>query len=182
MTGLAGCTGTPGTGSDGGPSPTESIPEPPTRGLGETLTAERTITDEPGYDDGYRYFPDNSTVRLVTLRSGGEPQRFETMPFPEWAGFRAAEAALDRVLEALADRVVTDELGSGVGRPPDGTDAEGPVVKLRATPSDAEDPAAPYPAVVRAAPRAVEVTVRLEGESRTRSVPVFVTVGTGGSA
>lgn len=181
VTGLAGCTGTPGTGSDGGPAPTDAVPEPPTRGLAEPVTAKRAITDEPGYDDGFRYFADNRTVRLVTLRSGEEPKRFDTMPVERWVGFRAAEAALDRVLSALDGRVETDELGSGVGRPPDSTDAEGPVVNLRADSSGAEQPAAPYPVVVRAAPRTVEVTVTLAAESRTRSVPVFVTVGTGGS-
>lgn len=172
----------PTPGSDGGPSPTESVPEPPTRGLGETVTAERTITDESGYDDGFRYFADNQTVRLVTLRSGGEPKRFETMPAAEWVGFRAGEAALERVLEALAGQVETSELGSGVGRPPEGTDTDGPVVDLRADSAGADDPAAPYPTVVRAAPRTVEVTVTLDATSRTKSVPVFVTVGTGGSA
>lgn len=182
LTGLAGCTGVPKTGSDDGQSPTESVPDPPTRGLSETVTAERTITDESGYGDGFRYFADNRTVRLVTLRSGGEPKRFETMPAAEWVGFRAGETALERVLEALAGRIDTGEPGSGVGRPPDGTDTDGPAVTLRADSAGADGPAAPYPMVVRAAPRTVEVTVSLDATSWTRSVPVFVTVETGGSA
>lgn len=187
--GVAGCLGgsRAGSGPETDRSPTEPLPtepvttEPPSgpiRCEGEPVTAERTVTDEPGYVDDVRYFPGNETLRVVIGRSDDEPVSFSTWSFEKWATFECSEAGLGRARAVTADRLGTNEFGSGIGRPPRSAATSSEVVWLEVSTHVQDDDVVRTPAVslarlVQTAPRSVEATVSLEGDTFSRTVPVF---------
>jgi len=148
----------------------------PVRCRGESVTAKRTVEDEPGYEDNIRYFPSNSTVRVVTARNADGPLSYETVPFAEWVDWESGDAATEHVRTVIAERLGTDEFGSGYGEAPASADAE-EVVWVSVPPADTEDgtvtPTVSLTALADAAPRSIDVTVTLEGDERTRTLPVY---------
>lgn len=170
-------------------TPTES--EPPTEPVrceGDPVTAKESVTDEPGWDDDMEYFPGNETIRVVIARSGDGPASFTDWTFEEWGTIEAANVAQPRAVAVTEERLGTDEFGSGVGRPPESADSDDLVVWLHLS-TQVEDgevvrtPSVSFDALVSNAPRSVETMVSLEGDSFSRSVPVFAEhteVGFGG--
>lgn len=158
---------------------TEESPSDFVRCRGESVSVERSVTDEPGYDEDNReYFPENETIRYVAARSRGEPAAFETISFDEWASIECASAATERAREVTADRLGTDEFGSGTGVPPEIADTEDLVVRLTVSTrveggETVETPTLSRDELADAAPRSVEATVSLEGDEFSRTVPVF---------
>jgi hypothetical protein len=146
---------------------------------GDPVSAERSVTDEPGYeDDDMEYFPENETVRYVAARSRGEPAKYSTIAFDDWASLECAEAAAVRTREVTADRLGTDEFGSAIGRPPEFADGDDSVVRLSLETRVEDGETVSTPTVSRdqladAAPRSVEATVSLADEEFSRTVPVF---------
>lgn len=145
------------------------------------------MTDEPGYGDDLEYYPSNATVRFVSARRGDEPAAYDAMPFEQWASIECAEVSLERTRAVTAERLGTDEFGSGMGRPPEPFAADGLVVRLHVATvvEDGERAATPtvdLSTLADAAPAHVSATVSLEGEEFSREVPVFadhVTIGFG---
>ena len=139
---------------------------------------EQSATDEPGYDDNMEYFPSNRTVRVVTVRGGDEPKAFAKWSFEEWATIEAAEVAKPRAVAVTAERLGTDEFGSSIGRPPESADTDDIVVWLYLS-TQVEDgevvstPSMDLRELVEEAPRSVDATVSLEGDTFSRSVPVY---------
>lgn len=157
----------------------EARPEP-VHCRGEPVATERSVTDEPGYDDGIEYFPSNSTVRFVSHVSGGEPARFDTWSFEEWGRIRSADVGRRAVHLAANERLgTTAGLGSGTGRPPSIASARRPVIWLYLrTRLDREGEAISEPdtslsELATVAPKSAEVTISLDGDAYDRTVPVF---------
>ena len=193
--GLAGCLGgtAPETAPPNDAPPTDSAttdpatassdtrsdpPSGPVRCRGEPVSAERTVDDPTGYDDGIEYFPENGTVRFVSVRSGDEAVRFDEMSFERWASVECAEAGLERVRAVTEDRLGTDEFGSSIGQSPGLLPSNDLVVRLDVATrvEDGETAAPPAVSLSRladAAPRSVDATVTLAGDTFSRTVPVF---------
>lgn len=164
----------PGTGDGSGP----------VRCRGDPVAAERTVEDVPGFADDVEYHPENRTVRYVRYWSGDEPVKFGTMSFERWAATESAEAGVERVRAATAERLGTDAFGSATGEPPGFRLPSGfhtwvaPVVTLHVSTEYEGDEVVRTPSVelsrlVEVAPRSVEATVSLAGDSYSRTVPVF---------
>lgn len=158
----------------------EAEPRGPTRPDGEPVSVDRTITDEPGYEpNNLEYFPENGTVRYVKYRSGGEPAGYDTWSFEEWGRIETADAGAARVRTVTARRLGVTGIGGGIATPPEEADTEGLVITVQVSKTLNRDgevvswPAATFPALVAAAPRAAEVTLSIEGDTFSRSVPVY---------
>lgn len=189
--GIAGCLGAYGSAADReSASPTDDSPDTPRprtftpagpdRAQGEPVSVERTITDEPGYQDGIEYYPSNRTIRFVAARSGGEPVKFGSWTFEEWGRIETAEVGLERARQATAERLGTTQFGSGMGTPPDDAPMEAMVIWLHLSVNKDREgnitgtPTVAYSSLIDAAPRSVDVTLTMEGDTFSRSVPVFV--------
>lgn len=155
----------------------------PVRCRGESVTAARREVDEPGYDDGFEFFPRYGTVRYVAFTAGGDPAASDAMAFSRWASIRCAEVALERVRSVTADRLKTDEFGSGTVTSPRPFFDERVVELARKTLRDGEgnvvdESVVPFEALVENAPRTVETTYALNGKTYGRPVPVYATEAT----
>ena len=178
--GTAGCLDRLASGTVLGRTTSSTGPPPskPVRCRGDPVAVERTLADEPGYDDGIEYFPRNATVRYVAMENADGPVSFGTFRFREWASMEAAEAGVERVREVTETRLGTDRFGSGVGQPPGLSLGNSLVVRLVA-PVRVEDgktvetDAVELSRLVEAAPRSVDATVSLAGDEFSRTVPVF---------
>jgi hypothetical protein len=182
--GIGGCLGSPPAGSPssetgGGPtsSPT-ATPGGPVRAEGEPISADRAITDEPGYTDDIEYFPANGTVRYVAYRPVRGPESFETWTFAQWGRLEAATVAAERAREVTQRRLGVSGLRGGITTAPDAdetaTVAIVSVEELRNRQGTVvETPAASLSALVEVAPRSVAVTLSLDGDPFSREVPVF---------
>lgn len=149
------------------------------RARGNPVTAERSFVDESGYDDDFEYFPENGTVRVVTARGGDKPRSFADWSFEEWGKFRAGHIGRERVRTVTAERLGHDNFYSSLGQPPLGATAVGMTITLYASVSDDEPRPTSTPAVglerlADDAPRSVEVTVSLDGDAFTHTLPVYV--------
>lgn len=182
--GAAGCVGRSSSSATGA----AGTPTGPVRCRGAPVTASETATDAPGYGDGKAYFPANDTVRVVTIRSGGEPAGFANWSFEKWGRIEAAHVAKPRAVSATADRLGTDAFGAGIGPPPDVAATDAVVVWLSLTTgvdhgTVVSTPTTSLGELADRAPRAVETTVSLEGETVSRAVPVYakeIRAGAGG--
>lgn len=158
----------------------DADPKVPTRPNGEPIITEQTITDEPGYEDDIEYFPGNQTVRYVKLVSGGEPAAYDTWSFEEWGSIESAEVGAKRAETVTADRLGVEGVGSAISRPPKDAETDELVIMLEVTKTVNNDdevvnwPVATFPAIKKAAPRSVDVTLTLEGDTVSRTVPVYV--------
>lgn len=182
---LAGCLGSTAPGSEtidagaGTATRTRQTPYPgPVRCRGDPVAVERRFTDSAGYGDDIEYFPENKTVRFVATRRGDDPVSYDTWSFEEWAAIKAASVGLERVRDATATRLGTDEFGSGWGQPPDSVSVNTLVIKLHVA-TWIEDgqpistPTVPLSRLADVAPRSANVTVSLEGDTSSQTVPVF---------
>jgi hypothetical protein len=158
----------------------DAEPTGPTRPAGAPVSVERTIADPPGYErDNREYFPENRTMRYAAYVSGGEPAGFDTWSFAEWGRIESASVGGERVRAVTADRLGVEGVGSGVSTPPAGADTEGPVVTVVLSTSLDRDgevlrwPVATFPELVATAPRSVDVTLTIEGDTYSRTVPVY---------
>lgn len=147
------------------------------------MTATRREVDEPGYDDGFEFFPRYGTVRYVAFSTGGDPAAYDAMAFSRWASMRCAEAALERARAATADRLETDEFGFGTVTSPRPFFDELVVELARETLRDEEgnvvdESTVPFETLVENAPRTVETTYTLSGKTYGRPVPVYATEAT----
>jgi hypothetical protein len=194
---VAGCVGITGSAPDeqgAGPGSTSTAPsedhatvrqwakeaEPrgPERADGTPVSAERTVTDKPGYEqDDREYFPSNDTIRYVSLRSGGEPVEFDTWSFEEWGTIESSEIATVRAGAVAERRLGVDGVATSVSHSP--TDEEELVAIVQVTMTLNREgevvswPAATFPDLKDAAPRSIDVTVSIEGDSFSRTVPVY---------
>jgi hypothetical protein len=190
VAGVAGCNGGsgPGTatgsslaGTDGASTTRTTGGDPDlVRCRGDPVSVERSLTDEPGYDDGMEYLPRNDTVRFVRSVDGGGPASFGTTSFERWASGMATGAGVRRVRAATADRLdlATTAFRVDQGLPPASSPADPPVIRLlvwtRVEDGDAvRTPAASLARLSGAGPRSVHATVSLDGRRYARSVPVF---------
>jgi hypothetical protein len=165
------------------PETTETTPQHdskgPVRCRGEPVSVEKTITDEPGYDDNIKYFPSNKTVRFVAARSRDRPVSFDTWTFKEWGRIETTEVGMNRAQEATADRLRTDDFSYGMGQPPDDAPTDKIVIWLEIGATYDRDgdtintPTIEFNQLAEAAPRSVDTTVSLKGDEYTRIVPVY---------
>ena len=163
------------------PAPTTTFPrsEPGTvyRCGGAPVSVSKSITDEPGYDDGISYAPNNDSVEVVAGRSGGESAWFETMTFAEWGAIECAKIGLERARGVTAERLTSRRFSASVSEPPEGADASSPVIRFTVETHVAGEqritPAVPARRLAARAPHAVEATVTLDGDPFSRSVPVY---------
>lgn len=180
LLGLAGClTRDAGLNASSNETPTRQTPPAgPVRCRGETTSAEKTITDEPGYDDEFEYFPENQTIRFVKYRPADSADAFGTWSFTEWGRIESADVGLERTRVITEERLGTDAFGSSMWRAPDGASVEGPVIWVAVATQQRDNgtevtPEIPLAKLADVAPRSVEVTVTLSGDTFSRSVPVF---------
>ncbi|WP_239647751.1 hypothetical protein [Natrinema altunense] len=148
---------------------------------GEPVSVDRTITDDPGYEqDNVEHFPQNKTVRYVSHMSGGEPAAYDTWSFEEWGRIESAEVGATRARTVTARRLGVEEVGSGMSSPPDEAETEGLVITVQISKTLSRDgevvswPVATFPDLKGAAPRSVDVTLSIEGDTFSRPVPVYV--------
>jgi hypothetical protein len=157
----------------------EADTEGPVRPTGDPVSVEETLSDEPGYEDGFEYFPGNRTVRVVTTMSGGEPTGFESRAFDEWGHIESVEVGAERAAAVTARRLEVDRISHGLSRPPPRTERDGLVIRLELSKTlDSEGnveqwPVATLPDLTRVAPRSVEVTLSLAGDTVTQTIPVY---------
>jgi hypothetical protein len=152
---------------------------PPIRGRGEPISIEHTVLDPPGYNDGKEYNATSGTVRYVAATSKGEPVKYETISFEKWATIQTAERG-----STAAEKTTTARLDAGAGIDTGFTTAAADrldpyviVISLRTVlERDGEPmstPAVEFPALVDEAPRSADVTISLDGDTFSRSVPVY---------
>ncbi len=160
---------------------TEADSRDPVRPDGEPVSVDRTITDDPGYEqDNVEHFPQNKTVRYVSHMSGGEPAAYDTWSFEEWGRIESAEVGATRARTVTARRLGVEEVGSGMSSPPDEAETEGLVITVQISKTLSRDgevvswPVATFPDLKGAAPRSVDVTLSIEGDTFSRPVPVYV--------
>ena len=121
-----------------------------TRCEGEPISVERSLTDE---------------------QSG-------TQSFEEWAYRQSAEVGLSRVREATANRLNSNEFGSGLVPSPKLLSTElVPVLNVATVEgldTESEDRSSvDFSRLVRVAPRVVDVTISPNDETFSRSIAVF---------
>lgn len=151
----------------------------PVRCRGDPVSVEKSVTDEPGYEDNIEYFPSNKTVRFVVARSRDEPISFDTWTFEEWGRIETTEVGMNRVQEATATRLGTDDFSYGMGQPPDDASTDKLVVWLEIGTTYNRDgetintPTIEFANLVDAAPRSVDTTVSLKDDEYSRTVPVY---------
>lgn len=126
----------------------------------DPLQANGTIS----FDDA-QYYPANETVRIVATRGGGEPNRYETVSFDEFARWQCHRVAIDRVQAEINHRY------SG---------SNGYVSSLRGqhgiSVSALIDPRThpDYFHLLHAFPERVNVTLQYTGGTETCSVPIHI--------
>lgn len=155
-------------------------PRGPVRATGRPVSLDRTVTDEPGYEsDGIEYDPEERTVRYVAVTQDGEPVRYDTWSFEEWGRLKGTTRAARRAGEVAADRLEVAALTASQRGPPEGAGSTGPVAVVSTVKSLDRDgevldwPVVTFPDLRAAAPRSVDLTLRLEGDTFSRTVPVY---------
>lgn len=167
-------------GAESNPTPTHlpGTPRTPThekRAKGEPVSIVRSVTDDPGFDDEIEYYPSNQTIRYVEVRSDGDPVSFGTSSFEEWGEIETTEIAQKKARSVTVERLEEDEvseLSASLSAPPDSAGANAPVARLLLHID--QDPTVSISDVRTVAPRSVQVTVSIGGDTYSRIVPVFV--------
>ena len=168
----------PGAESIPTPTPLSGSPRTPNhedRAQGRPVSIVRSVTDEPGFDDEIEYYPSNRTVRFVEATSGGEPVSFGTWSLEEWGKWETAEIGGKIITDVTVDRLEVDELSElsiVIGVPPDSSSAEIPAITLMLNTD--ENTHVSKSELIDTAPRSIQVTVSIEGDTYSRIVPVFV--------
>lgn len=157
----------------------QATPSGPIRGEAEPVSAERSVTDKHGYTDDMEYFPSNRTVRYEATT--GIPKYYDTMSFERWGELETASLAADRAKALAVDRLgaAEDAVSAWIGVPPDGAPTDLLVTGLQIATGENRDgevihtPSVTLPDLVEVTPRAVDATVSLDGDSYSRTVPVY---------
>ena len=157
----------------------QATPSGPIRGKAEPVSAERSVTDKHGYTDGIEYFPSNSTVRYELTT--GIPKYYDTMSFERWGELETASAAADRAKASAVGHlgVTEDAVSAWTGSRPDRAPTDLSVTGLQVATVENSDgevidtPPVTLPELVEVTPRAVDATVSLDGDSYSRTVPVY---------
>jgi hypothetical protein len=138
----------------------------PIRCKGDPISLNRVVEDKPGYDDNFRYFSDNMTVRYVaSIGSDGQPARFNQEPVSEFAKFKGIEKANEEVRAVTMDRM-------GEGQFSGGGWGNGKIyVEVRSKKN--EKPPTPLDRLVRTAPETAIVDVAIEDYEETFRFPVY---------
>jgi hypothetical protein len=156
----------------------------PARCQGDAVSVDRSYTDpegyqtegtdQPGVQENIEYFPSNSTVKVASLVSGDTVERIRTVSFEEWGHTQAAMIAHDAVTDAVTG-TIEFEFSSSIGTLPETTDVEPGSVFLNIPRSGNESDSArsKLSTLVEVAPKSADVTIHLEGDSYSRSVPVY---------
>jgi len=147
---------------------TRTPPEKPVQGQGQSLSIDQSVTDEPGYDDDFEYFPSNGTVRAVFLRTDDSVQT-EDVSFEEWAKTKSAEIAEERVKTAMKERL--DQVNTSTrlvkaSNSPYSSDIIG--LRIHGTLQE-------YWEAVNVAPPSAEVTITLEDNEFSQTLDVMLT-------
>lgn len=151
-----------------------STPDP-VRGEADPISTSEMVEDRPGFDDGIEYSPSNGTVRF---KATGEGQ-IGVWSFERWGRFETANVGRDLVHRAVRRALVTHDFGSSVGKPPVTDIDESPVISVYITKEYdrqgcvIDTPSVSFSELAEHTPRSVDVTVTLEGDSYSRSIPVF---------
>jgi hypothetical protein len=167
-----------------GPSNTDVTS--PARCQGDAVSVERSYTDpegyqpeetdQPGVQENIEYFPSNGTVRVASFVSGDTIEAVRTVSFEEWGHTQAASIAHDAVTDAVTGNVEF-EFSSSIGTLPGDTDVEPGSVFLNVPrPGDGADSnpvRSKLSTLVEIAPKSVDVTIYLKGDSYSRNVPVY---------
>jgi hypothetical protein len=156
-----------------------ATPSAPVRGEGDSTTARKSVTDEPGFRDDFEYLESIESVRYVSATSGGQPVRTETVSFERWARIQSATLGARRAARVTNDRLGTDGIDWMVGSPPPDADADARVITLTIVKTlDREGNIVEWPPVtlsqlVDTTPRSVDATYTLEDNSFSRTIPVY---------
>ena len=152
----------------------------PTRPDGAPVSVDQSIADEPGYGDGIEYFPENRTVRYVATESGGAPSSYDTWSFETWGNIETATVDASRAQNVTAQRLGVDSVGGGVSNLPDDAETDGLVISVAVSKGLDRDgevtgwPVATFSNLKEVAPRSVDVTLSIEGDTFSRAMPVYV--------
>jgi hypothetical protein len=138
---------------------------------GEPISTEQTT-----FEGTVDYRPESDTVRSSWQESPDDPDDYTTESFEKWASGRADGAAADAAGAVLRERV-DGEIGPFTTS--NSYEYLGWVVNLRLVTlrkrdGEVREPKITLETLVDAAPKHVEVTVRLSGRSHTERIPVFV--------
>lgn len=120
--GVAGCLGLSESdpGGQDTPSPVrewarDAESKDPVRVTGEAVRLERTITDEPGYEqDNFEYFPQNRTYRYVKARSSRETVAYDTWSFEKWGRLKSATKGAIHAGTVTVERLGVEDIASGI--------------------------------------------------------------------
>lgn len=155
----------------------------PVRGGAESITVDRTVTD-----DDQEYLEDEHAVEYVAacrhtnqteIERGEPPERepvYETTPFEDWATTECASAGADAVGSRIRARIEADP-GLGVGITTRDEDLAISVSQTTLLDRDGEvvsEPSVPFERIVAVTPRTVDATVRLAGQEYSKAVSVWV--------
>jgi hypothetical protein len=138
---VAGCLGLSGSEPDEQETPSpvrewarDAESTAPVRATGTPISLDRTITDDPGYEqDNMEYFPENRTVRYVKARIGGEPVAYDTWTFEEWGRIETATNGATRARTVSANRLDVESVGGGISSAPGDAEATNPVIVVHIT-------------------------------------------------
>lgn len=155
-------------------------PAGPKRADGDAIEIERTIPNDPGYDDDdFQYFPRNGSVRIVLAEAGGEPVEFRTIPFDDWAETEAASLGADSAKRTTADRIGSNAFATGIGRVPEAERNDGTVILVSIRHlydregNLIDSPEVALSELVESAPRTARVDLNVEDRNYEASFEVF---------
>lgn len=149
----------------------------PRQGRADPLTVDNPLVVD---DADLEYLPEKNAVRFPSLMNQSGVVAYDTIPFGRWAQLKCAETGVDTVWNVVAGRLDGDpkEIGRGAT-----SSFPGMVVELSHTTSvdDAGEvvsaPPVSFDELLDITPNSVTVTVALDGQKATHTVPVQV-IGT----
>lgn len=141
------------------------------RSKGDPISHTVELSEEPGAE----YYPENGSVKVVFTKKGDrEPSNFEIISFDKWAEFEAPGQAIEPAKLATRQRLSCDpDFVSGIGGVPSETTKGAPILSVP------EDEGVTLPALVRAAPRTLTITLSYQSSRTTKEVPIYVKVMSG---
>lgn len=150
----------------------------PRQGRAEPMILEdAVVVDDPDLE----LSPGNDTVRFPALMSDDGVVEYGTMSFGRWSRIECAEAGLDPVWDRVHARLGDDAVGLGRGLR---STLPGLVVELSLTTvldgdgNVRSEPTVSFERVLDVTPPSVRVTVSLDGQEATHTIPVQVVTET----
>lgn len=137
----------------------------PVRGESEVDLSVHVVED----DDDVEYLPEEESVRIVTARQGDEAVEYQTMEWTSWAPIQCGDAAAERVLGHVADRLDSSVSASA---------ADGAVTVEIWTMVDrdgevTQTPAVDFERLVSVTPQSVSATYEFAGRQESCDLPVY---------